>query len=559
LNKESQRNYEKSLAEEIQKIHERTKGLTIVILNRVRRAQDVAATLSELYKDQEDPPDITLMHSRFRPSERSRFEALLGTLADGKTRNRILVATQVVEAGVDISASTLITELAPWSSLVQRFGRLNRFGEIDGAKAYWVDIEWKWMEESKEKAEPKLALPYEGSELETSKVILNGLADVGPGGLKSVDAPSIVESCPLLRKKDILELFDTTPDLSGSDVDVSQYIRKADNLDVHVFWRRWEGEHPPNDEPTPHPEELCPVLLGEMKDFLKVKDNAAWVWEIFDSLWQRCEIANLRPGLTLLLSTEAGGYDIELGWVGERGKKPVEPVEHKQKSLAEAVGDDPAAETQGYLSILDHSNDIVAELEQIFAEVKLNGLPKEDLVTAARWHDRGKAHPVFQNAIAEDMEKLNRTEWAKAPSMGPYKRRCFRHELASALALLLYGGSNLSAYLVAAHHGKVRLSIRSLPTESIPPGNRRFARGVWDDDLLPAVELGGGVIAPEVTLSLQMMELGKSEEYGPSWLERILKLLGSEGPFRLAYLESLLRVADWRASDVSGKESHGLQ
>ena len=36
--------------------------------------------------------------------------------------DRIIVATQVVEAGVDISATTLVTELSPWSSLVQRFG-----------------------------------------------------------------------------------------------------------------------------------------------------------------------------------------------------------------------------------------------------------------------------------------------------------------------------------------------------------------------------------------------------------------------------------------------------
>ena len=42
---------------------------------------------------------------------------------------RIVVATQVVEAGVDISARTLVTELAPWSSLVQRFGRVARYEE----------------------------------------------------------------------------------------------------------------------------------------------------------------------------------------------------------------------------------------------------------------------------------------------------------------------------------------------------------------------------------------------------------------------------------------------
>lgn len=42
-------------------------------------------------------------------------------------QTREVVATQAVEAGVDVSARVLITELAPWSSLVQRFGRCNRY------------------------------------------------------------------------------------------------------------------------------------------------------------------------------------------------------------------------------------------------------------------------------------------------------------------------------------------------------------------------------------------------------------------------------------------------
>ena len=42
--------------------------------------------------------------------------------------NEVLVATQVVEAGADFSVDCLITELAPWSSLTQRFGRCNRDG-----------------------------------------------------------------------------------------------------------------------------------------------------------------------------------------------------------------------------------------------------------------------------------------------------------------------------------------------------------------------------------------------------------------------------------------------
>jgi len=43
------------------------------------------------------------------------------------------------------------------------------------------------------------------------------------------------------------------------------------------------------------------------------------------------------------------------------------------------------------------------------------------------------------------------------------------------------------------------------------------------------------------------MELGGGGQ-GPSWADRMLRLLEERGPFRLAYVEMLVRVADWRAS-----------
>jgi CRISPR-associated endonuclease/helicase Cas3 len=52
---------------------------------------------------------------------------------------------------------------------------------------------------------------------------------------------------------------------------------------------------------------------------------------------------------------------------------------------------------------------------------------------------------------------------------------------------------------------------------------------------------------PPVTLSLAVMELGEGP-MGPSWAERTQRLLAAHGPFRLAWLEALVRIADWRAS-----------
>ena len=215
-------------------------------------------------------------------------------------------------------------------------------------------------------------------------------------------------------------------------------------------------------------------------------------------------------------------------------------------------------------SIAEHTNAVYAELSKIIDRLDLR--EREALQLAARWHDRGKAHKVFQNAIKTEENGsprfdawVNRRDVAKAPApwWGRYERKHFRHELASALAILhpdsglRHKDLDLIAYISASHHGKVRISIRSLPGEEKPNGVKRFARGIWDLDLLPSVDLGG-TIAPEVSLSLELMELGLCEEppfaNQPSWAERMLRLRDNLGPFRLAFLETLLRCADERAS-----------
>ena len=113
------------------------------------------------------------------------------------------------------------------------------------------------------------------------------------------------------------------------------------------------------------------------------------------------------------------------------------------------------------------------------------------------------------------------------------------------------GRDDLVAYLAASHHGKVRLSIRSLPGETGDGKNpdKLFARGIWQGDKLPSVALVG-ITTPEIALDLGFMKMGESKEHGSSWLARMVALRDRTdlGPFRLAYLETLLRAADARAS-----------
>ena len=80
-----------------------------------------------------------LIHSRFRSQERDEKRVLLSQDPEESGPGSIVIATQAIEAGVDISARTLLTELAPWPSLVQRFGRCNRKGKDDQGDILWLD------------------------------------------------------------------------------------------------------------------------------------------------------------------------------------------------------------------------------------------------------------------------------------------------------------------------------------------------------------------------------------------------------------------------------------
>ena len=103
-------------------------GRTLVVVNSVGKAQDVGEKLLA-----EPPPGtvILVLHSRMFPDDRDaverRLAGLFGPDASPANANVILVATQVVEAGLDLSADLLLTELAPVNALVQRAGRCARY------------------------------------------------------------------------------------------------------------------------------------------------------------------------------------------------------------------------------------------------------------------------------------------------------------------------------------------------------------------------------------------------------------------------------------------------
>jgi len=549
---EKEVDYAKELAKQVIAAHQ-SGSLTLVICNRVSRAQEVYKALKKQTSEK-----TTLIHSRFRAAER---QDLNEKLRDGISG--ILVATQAVEAGVDISARTLFTELAPWSSLVQRFGRCNRYGECsDDATVYWIDIDLE---------RKGTASPYGVDELKQAQKLLNNedLTSVGPTALeeflkqyekKHGELPKQELEGLIPRQHDLLQLFDTSTDLAGHDIDISSFIREVDETDVAIAWRDWLTPEPPQDMDSIQQKELCRVSIGRAREFfgrLKKQNQKVWVRDGLRG-WQ--EAITLYPGMTLLLHCSAGGYDPDLGFTGITPRTPGVDLE-KQIVPDQDERDNLSQGATKFVELAVHSQDVAEEAKILCQQLSEFKLPTDLLIKAGHWHDAGKAHPVFQTALTHNRpDQKGKTLWAKSDHnfknpddryFMPSDRRGFRHELVSALLALQEQQDFLLCYLVACHHGKVRMTIQPRPTEK-PTGVERFALGVHQGDRvpdqLPEIDLGAGLTIQSQELSLDYMGLGEGK-HGESWTAQAIALLEEHGPFKLAFLETLIRIADWRGTN----------
>lgn len=603
---------EKALASLVATKHQQGQT-TLVIVNTVKRA---VAVHDALKKQRDVATDVRLVHSRFRPYERRQWrEAFLNRNACAHA-DRIVVATQVVEAGVDISAAVLVTDLAPWSSLVQRFGRAARYG--GRAQVYVVDID-----------DEKKTLPYAYADLLAARTALKRLDNVSVRALEGFHTSlTVAETAALypyspeflLLRKELDELFDTTPDLTGADLDISRFIRSGDERDCQVFWRDFDRSTPPGPECQPRRDELCSVPIGDFMKWLKdaPKDQGPlfWQWDYLDGAWLRATARDIRPGAVVLVRADAGGYSPVRGF--DPRSDAVEPVPAAPLASplqnAEAAQDDESlACAETWQTIAEHGLAVARQVAGFGGlDATTDASLRRTLDLAARWHDIGKVHPAFVSLLKTEPPppfgevakapdtawRLGRPCYAVPAAAGDDRRPGFRHELASALALLdalrqanpahaaLLGpwrellavpdvpvsqeiagvqrilndldaaSLDLLLYLITAHHGKVRLGFHATPADQEHPvareGDTMPIRGIMEGDALPPVLLslpeGGVALLPATTLTLEPAAIGLSPLTGASWSERCAALQKHHGAFTLAWLEALLRAADIRAS-----------
>lgn len=528
--------------------------LTLVVLNTVDAARQVFRQLKD------SPAGCTLLHSRFRAIEREQ----LMTAITERPENRIVISTQVVEAGLDLNAAVLITEAAPWPSLVQRAGRCNRTGLVENAELWWV-------------APPKPA-PYEQPDVDATAAALDGLEGCAVTGEDLLDhGRNVAVTEPqvaVLRRSDFIELFDTSADLSGNDIDVKPYVRDSEELDAQLAWATWEPAaedgRPGADAKAPAARYRCRVPIDAVNAL--AKDVRVWRLDPVLGRWTRVgPQARARPGEVLVVNAAEGGYDPVMGFdPGARGLVPGCPSLGPGSAPADGTEDLYAADSasvrqSGWVSLSQHSEetrDQAAALLDKARPVLADGVARSAVI-AAYLHDVGKAHAIWQDALcglAEPDEKdqvAAGKPWAKSGRDGRLVFDGgvgFRHELASLLILdgPLHGllaeapDPDLVRYLVLAHHGKLRVQVRDPADLAVTePGQaaERTILGLTHGASADLPELLGQPVS-QLTVDLDQFEFGGDR----SWTRTVLGLRDRYGPFVLAYLETIVRMADWRAS-----------
>jgi len=623
--------------------------LSLVVCNTVNTAHEIFRALNVQHK--------VLLTSRFRRQDREHHEQCLLKFEAKRRQNQgkpvpddpglICVSTQVVEAGIDISAHRLWSELSPWPSVIQRLGRLNRDGQDQTALA------WFWETPKVGRGKPEQIGPYEADDIKSARNLLAALSPISkikafPLALeelqeqapKDCNAALQARLTPLPRALDIHGLFSTECDLHGGFTNVSDFVRSHDrDADLTVFWREWSGDQPPQWDELNGPNldvhsEGCQVAYHRLRKLLKSTSMPAWIWNDEDGKWERLRHKQLCPGMVAMLHRSVGGYCVELGWTGNSGDVPDNVP---SAGSGRVLRDDTRTETGCWVGLDVHLADARDQAVRLCDAVDLGGSERIAVIEAAAFHDLGKAHPQWQQAlpaidglaggpwakcprvIAVDAvsneqeirnavlklrpgaraladeqgkrgrERVTRLRWAVSKQFTREERSALqrikglrwighaafrpgqRHEAASALAMWKHyrdGKASypaLAVYLAAAHHGKVRTVLRRTTTDHVndvfgvprdsaalylPPRQwpldftvaKDGAEGRWEGDHFMLTAHGWTGLVADLLGSWRADD-ATGAAVVPENEPRQL------GPFALAYLEALVRIADWRASD----------
>jgi CRISPR-associated endonuclease/helicase Cas3 len=583
---------EKAVPAAIARIAEGYKAQQAAVLVFVRSLEAVATIRKELEKTRQP---VVLLTGTIRGKERDElvekdeFKRFLKGAGQGETV--YLVCTSAGEVGIDISADHMVCDLSTFESMAQRFGRVNRYGLRNDTR---IDVVYPSKFDEKDKLTPARAV--------TLKLLHHLNGEASPMALADlrdrIDLPCRIEDAfapePIIPPAtDILfdawALTSIREPMPGRPA-VEPYlhgIAEWEPPETHIAWREEVGIITGDLLNLYRPEDLLddyPLLPHEL-----LRDRSGRVFTQLEKLaerhaespaWIMDERGGIQPttlrrladkdqksaieNKIILLPPSVGGLtsdgmldgespeasDVADAAIDERGRprrlrvwdeaaipaglRTVRIIDTKPDA-EEGDGEDGEVRRRLWQwcdrpreggrvankSIVwdKHVGHVVDYATQIVSGLSLPEEIAHAIIVAAKLHDHGKRRERFQLTLGNRdyphvvLAKSNGRAAARLPEP-------FRHEFASVLdagsdpefARLGAEMQDLVLHLIAAHHGRSRPHF----------------------DLEEAFD-------PE-------RPSGAAEKLSLETPRRFARLQRKYGRWGLAYLESLLRAADWAAS-----------
>lgn len=485
-------------------------------------------TARAVHRELSSKGDCMLIIGRARPVERDELaqevmaRAATGTRSEGR-QPIFIVATQTIEVGLDLDLDALVSELAPVSALLQRFGRLDRLGElgishasiVKVSAAKWpypkdqLDAAWAWLEARAEKSGK-----------------LGKVADMGIASQGDVPAEPVLRSV-VLGLPDLVMMFDP-----AMEIDITPYLHgEKRSTEAFVAWRSALNTLPIDewaeavDAAPPSGPELMPIPLHTLKRWLSGIESSAsdlestpepeeikpreaplqvlrWDGEAAELV----NVAALHTSDIVVLAASRGGCD-RFGW--HPGSKAVVRDLFEEGLARLSAWSGSNERTRWAVGLAEHMGGVGQAAARFAAACALPMELIDKLDEAGRLHDLGKNDPRFQLMLGAFDGKL----LAKSGSHEVTASRKlaglphgWRHELASVAQRIDI--DPLVRYLIGSHHGRGR------PWMPVTPDPK-----LWH------------------------------KAQAAHWPALAAQMQDRYGFWGLCYLEAILRLADWARSD----------
>ncbi|MBZ5603889.1 MAG: type I-U CRISPR-associated helicase/endonuclease Cas3 [Acidobacteriia bacterium] len=320
----------------------------LIVVNRVNLARSIFEELRA-----ESP---LLLTGRVREFDRERIVRQLEARFEKTDGKLFVVATQCIEAGVDLDFDGLVTQIAPIDALRQRFGRLNRTGRGIDAMA----IVCATKEDISKRADPIYGIAAKDTWDELAKIAVvdkkKRIVDFGARVLPEVLGDEMLVKCSCERPDaptmppGYFDLWSCTNPSPSVEPEVALFLHGAQraSADVEVVWRKDLDRDELKDLiplvalMPPRSGETLSVPVWNVRQWLAGANDADRVGDLEgepdsngqspsgrpvlrwrgDDEPERILPQKIRPGDVILVPASYGGCD-DWGWTG-RADAPVQ-------------------------------------------------------------------------------------------------------------------------------------------------------------------------------------------------------------------------------------------